>query len=111
MEKGLKLRLISSLIMAPIAIGLIVMLPTPYFALVLGAFFVAGAWEWAALVSVPKLGALYVYRFGGRINDRGLVFVNCNSCVYYHSHFSRCWLVDINFVVGVDLSPVVPDVE
>ncbi|MCG6971074.1 MAG: phosphatidate cytidylyltransferase [Gammaproteobacteria bacterium] len=61
MEKGLKLRLISSLIMAPIAIGLIVMLPTPYFALVLGAFFVAGAWEWAALVSVPKLVVRYTY--------------------------------------------------
>jgi len=54
MEKGLKLRLISSLIMAPIAIGLIVVLPTAYFALVLAVFFVAGAWEWAALVSEPK---------------------------------------------------------
>lgn len=53
METGLKLRLISSLIMAPIAIWLIVVLPTPYFAMVLGLFFVAGAWEWAALVSTP----------------------------------------------------------
>lgn len=54
MEKGLKLRLISSLIMAPIAIWLIVVLPTPYFALVLAALFIAGAWEWAALVHAPK---------------------------------------------------------
>ena len=53
METGLKLRLISSLIMAPIAIWLIVVLPTPYFAIVLGLFFIAGAWEWAALVSTP----------------------------------------------------------
>ena len=53
METGLKLRLISSLIMAPVAIWLIVALPTPYFAIVLGVFFVAGAWEWAALVSTP----------------------------------------------------------
>ncbi|WP_455210389.1 phosphatidate cytidylyltransferase [Kaarinaea lacus] len=54
MEKGLKLRLISSLISAPIGIGLIIVLPTPYFALVLSAFFIAGAWEWAALVSMSK---------------------------------------------------------
>jgi phosphatidate cytidylyltransferase len=61
MEKGLKLRLISSLIMAPIAIWLIVVLPTPYFALVLALFFIAGAWEWAALVSVPKLAVRISY--------------------------------------------------
>jgi len=39
--------------MAPIAIWLIVVLPTPYFAMVLGLFFIAGAWEWASLVSTP----------------------------------------------------------
>ena len=61
MEKGLKLRLISSLIMAPVAISLIVVLPTPYFALVFGAFFMAGAWEWAALVSAPKPWMRHMY--------------------------------------------------
>ncbi len=54
MEKGLKLRLISSLISAPIGIWLIIVLPTPYFALVLSAFFIAGAWEWAALITTPR---------------------------------------------------------
>lgn len=51
MEKALKLRLITGLIAAPIAIALIVLLPTPWFAVVLGMFFFAGAWEWAGLVS------------------------------------------------------------
>ncbi|KPJ94677.1 MAG: hypothetical protein AMJ53_04800 [Gammaproteobacteria bacterium SG8_11] len=61
MEKGLKLRLISSLIAAPIAIWLIVGLPTTYFALVFSVFFVAGAWEWAALVSTPRFWLRWMY--------------------------------------------------
>ncbi len=61
MEKGLKLRLISSLIMAPTAIWLIVVLPTPYFAMVLAMFFIAGAWEWAGLVSVPTRATRWGY--------------------------------------------------
>lgn len=50
MEKVLKQRLITALILAPTAIWLTVVLPTPYFALVLGLFFVLGSWEWGALV-------------------------------------------------------------
>ena len=54
MEKGLKQRLATGLIMAPIAIFLIVVLPNQYFAMVLAMFFIMGAWEWAALVTAPS---------------------------------------------------------
>jgi phosphatidate cytidylyltransferase len=53
MEKVLKQRLITALILAPIAVALILLLPTEYFAVILGIVLCFAAWEWGGLVAAP----------------------------------------------------------
>lgn len=52
---GLTQRVITALILVPLAVGGILVLPTPYFAAFLGVVMLAGAWEWAALAGWPSL--------------------------------------------------------
>ncbi len=42
-------RVITAAILAPLAVGAILVLPTPYFAALLAVVMLAGAWEWAGL--------------------------------------------------------------
>jgi len=55
-------RIITALLMAPIAIGAVYYLPTPYLAAVVAAILLAGLWEWSALSgltdNIPR--ALYI---------------------------------------------------
>jgi phosphatidate cytidylyltransferase len=58
---GLRQRALTAIVLAPIGIAAVLMLPTPGFALLLGALFAIGLWEWANLAgskSAP-MRALY----------------------------------------------------
>ena len=48
----MKLRIISALIMAPLAIALILLLPTPWFIALVAILFALGLWEWFALSGI-----------------------------------------------------------
>lgn len=47
-----RLRVVTSLIMAPLAIAAILLLPTAWFAVLLALLFLAGLWEWLRLAGV-----------------------------------------------------------
>lgn len=51
----LKLRVITALVLLPIVLGAIFALDRFYFSLVAGAFFLAGGWEWSAMMKTSKL--------------------------------------------------------
>lgn len=50
-------RLLTAVVLLPVAVGAILWLPTPYFALVAGALVVAGGWEWSALAGLRSAAA------------------------------------------------------
>ncbi len=52
---GLTQRVITAAILAPLAVGAILVLPTPYFAALLAVVMLAGAWEWAGLAGWPSV--------------------------------------------------------
>lgn len=60
----LKLRLLTALVLAPVAIAAILMLPTIALAWVFGAMVVAGAWEWARLSGLRSAIGRLLYALG-----------------------------------------------
>lgn len=58
----LKQRIITAMWLLPLAIGVIFLLPTPWFALVLGGAMLLGAWEWTNLMglTLPREKALFI---------------------------------------------------
>lgn len=57
----LKQRVITALILAPLALWGIWALSNPFFSLLLGVIFAMGAWEWARLVGLEKAAARLAY--------------------------------------------------
>ena len=62
----LKLRILSALVLVPLIVWALFSWPQPYFAALLGAFILVGAWEWTALSGIrhPALRLLYVALLG-----------------------------------------------
>ena len=54
-------RVITAAILAPLTVGGILVLPTPYFAVLMAAVILAGAWEWAALTGWPSVAGRLCY--------------------------------------------------
>ena len=57
----LRARLISAAILVPLVVYGVLRLPTPVFALILGAVLVAGSWEWSRLVPLHRPMARLLY--------------------------------------------------
>lgn len=60
----LKLRIITALVLLPIVLGAVFFLDRLPFALVAGAFFVAGGWEWSAMMRKPALPLRLIWLAG-----------------------------------------------
>ena len=54
-------RTVTALLLAPLAIGAVLWLPTDAFAVFFGGVVLAGAWEWCGLAGLPRLGHRAVY--------------------------------------------------
>lgn len=78
----LKTRVITALILAPIAIGGIFFLPPLGFALFTGAIIALGAWEWANMAGMSRPGARVGYA----------VMVAAVLYLLYQPHSSVLWL-------------------
>lgn len=57
----LKLRVLTALLLAPLAIWATLALPNIWFAVILGAIFALGAWEWSRLAGLQHLAARIGY--------------------------------------------------
>ncbi|MEW6648331.1 MAG: phosphatidate cytidylyltransferase [Pseudomonadota bacterium] len=57
----LKLRVITALVLAPLAIWATLALPGPWFAAMLGVIFVLGAWEWSRLAGLQHVVLRHFY--------------------------------------------------
>jgi len=57
----LKLRVLTALTLAPLAVWATLALPTMWFAVILGAIFALGAWEWARLAGFVRVPARAAY--------------------------------------------------
>ena len=57
----LQLRILTALLIAPLAIAGVLLLPTSYLALCLGTIMLLAAWEWAALAGIPSPGGRIAY--------------------------------------------------
>ncbi len=53
-DPSFKSRLLTALLLAPLAIAGILWLPTVYFALALGAIFLLGSWEWSRIIGMER---------------------------------------------------------
>ncbi len=58
---GLRQRALTAIILAPIGIAAVLMLPTPGFAVLIGALFVIGLWEWANLAGCKAMPVRTAY--------------------------------------------------
>lgn len=57
----LRQRVLTALVLGPLAIGATLLLPSPWFAAVLGLVFCLGAWEWAGLSGLRQRAARHLY--------------------------------------------------
>lgn len=57
MSSGLRQRVGTAVVLAPLAIGMVLYAPTAVFALIVGAAFMLGMWEWTRLVSLRSRAA------------------------------------------------------
>lgn len=48
-RQGLRARVVTALLLAPLVMGAVLLLPTPWFALLMALFVAMGAWEWSGL--------------------------------------------------------------
>lgn len=76
----LKQRVMTALILAPLAIWAILALPSSWFALLIGVVALAGFWEWSAFVTSSMLGRV-IYLWGGGAL-LGLLYFFANSEVW-----------------------------
>jgi phosphatidate cytidylyltransferase len=58
---GLRQRALTAIVLAPIGIAAVLMLPTPGFAILLGALFAIGLWEWANLAGCKSTPLRVLY--------------------------------------------------
>ncbi len=70
---GLSLRILTAAVLAPLMVGAVFVLPTPYLALALGGVILIAAWEWSRIIGwtspvsrwgytltfIPTLGIAY----------------------------------------------------
>lgn len=54
-------RVITALVLAPLAVAAILLLPTPTFALALAVVILLGAWEWSALAGIESVAGRIAY--------------------------------------------------
>lgn len=57
----LKARIITAIVLLPLVLGSLFALPSPWFAAVLGAVVLLGAWEWARLVGIARSSSRWAY--------------------------------------------------
>ncbi len=57
----LKQRVLTALILAPLAVWAILALPSPVFALLFGVIMLLGAWEWTRLIGFTSMGGRFGY--------------------------------------------------
>lgn len=60
LSSTLQRRILTASLLAPSAVVSVLLLPTPYFALLLGVVLVIAAWEWAALAGIGTLAGRFM---------------------------------------------------
>ncbi|MEA3278684.1 MAG: phosphatidate cytidylyltransferase [Pseudomonadota bacterium] len=60
---GLQQRTLTALLLVPLAVAAVLLLPTPYLALILALIVQLGAWEWTALAGISSFAARFAYLF------------------------------------------------
>ncbi|MBN8482925.1 MAG: phosphatidate cytidylyltransferase, partial [Xanthomonadales bacterium] len=70
----MKQRIITALVLTPIAVALILLAPTPLFAVVVGVAFLMALWEWTRLVGLESAGPRAAY-VAGAASLLGLLWV------------------------------------
>ena len=63
----MKQRIITALVLTPIAVALILLAPTPVFGVVVGAAFLMALWEWTRLVGLATTGTRAAYVTGAAL--------------------------------------------
>jgi phosphatidate cytidylyltransferase len=61
LDRALQQRILTALLLAPLAVAGMLLLPTAYFALALGLVLLLGAWEWTRLAGIAGQAARFVY--------------------------------------------------
>ena len=56
-RSGLRQRALTALTLAPLGIAAVLLLPTPWFALLLAVLFSIGLWEWSGLAGARSIAA------------------------------------------------------
>ncbi len=93
----LKTRIITALILAPIAIGGIFFLPAFGFSLFTGAFIALGAWEWANMSGIEGQGGRIAYAAGVAVLMALISQLNVSAVVVLSLAFAW-WLVCLGLV-------------
>ncbi len=98
---SLKKRVVTAVILLPVVLGGVIVLPTPYFAVLLALAVLGGAWEWAGLAGWPTVQGRIVYvatfalallsTAGLALNSVGSAVVICIGLAWWSVALAMVW--------------------
>ncbi len=108
---SLKKRVITAVILLPVVLGGVIVLPTPYFAVLLALAVLGGAWEWAGMAGWPTVQGRIVYvaafalallsTAGLALNPIGSAVVICIGLAWWSVALAMVWRYQARGSVGV----------